>query len=179
MTDMIATVQIVLEEAGYSVWLAPAEQLTAVCFEDEAVMGFVCVFAQPGDLLSRWRSIESVLLARHASRFRAAEEKAWNVYSIFLSPQQGTDEQTSEIRGIDENLERTRKIAARGLAGKADIVTALLPVLPIQYRPILEGEDLTGRLKKRITSIAPAAVDVALDDVVPASEVVPLLGTQP
>jgi len=179
MTDMTVTVQIVLEEAGYAVWLAPAEELTAVCFEDDAVMGFVCVFVEPEHLLLRWRSIESALLVRHASRFRAAEEKAWNVYSIFLCPKQGTEEQTSEIRRIDEDLERTRKIAACGLAGKADIITALLPVLPIQYRPILEAEDLTERLKKRIASIAPAAVDVALNDAVPASEVVPLLGQQP
>ena len=142
-------------------------------------MGFVCVLAEPEDLLSRWRSIESALLARHAARFRAAEDKAWNVYAIFLCPKQGNEEQTGEIRRIDEDLERTRKIAACGLASKTDIVTALLPVLPIQYRPILEEEDLTERLKKRITSIAPAAVDVALDETIPASEVVPLLGSRP
>jgi hypothetical protein len=179
MTDTTPTVQIVLEEAGYAVWLAPIDQLTAVCFEDEAIMGFVCVLAEPEDLLSRWRSIESALLARYAARFRAAGDKAWNVYSIFLCPKQGNEEQTAEIRRIDEDLERTRKIAACGLAGKTDIVTALLPVLPIQYRPILEEEDLTARLKKRITSIAPAAVDVVLDETIPASEVVPLLGSRP
>jgi hypothetical protein len=179
MSEMIPTVQIVLEEAGYAVWLSPIDQETAVCFEDEAVMGFVCVLAEPQRLLSRWRSIESALLARHASRFRTAEDKAWNVYSIFLCPKQGTEEETTEIRRIDEDLERTRKIGACGLAGKADIVSALLPILPIQYRPILEGEDLTERLKRRIASIAPAAVDVALNDAIPPTEVVPLLGSQP
>jgi hypothetical protein len=179
MTDMNAIVQIVLEEAGYTVWLVSADQSTAVCFEDEAVMGFVCVFAEPEELLSRWKSVEATLLIRYASRFRAAEDKAWNVYSIFLSAKEGTDEQTREIRSIEENLERTRKIAASGLAGRADVVTALLPVLPIQYKPILEGEDFTERLKKRIAAIAPAAVDVALNEDVPASEVVPLLGAQP
>jgi hypothetical protein len=30
MTDMTPTVQIVLEEAGYAVWLAPIDQLTRV-----------------------------------------------------------------------------------------------------------------------------------------------------
>jgi hypothetical protein len=142
-------------------------------------MGFVCVFAEPEELLSRWSSTESSLLARYASHFRAAEEKAWNVYSIFICAKSGTEEQTREIRSIDENLERTRKIAACGLAGKEDVITALLPVLPIQYRPVLEGEDLTQRLKKRIAAIAPAAVDVALNEDVPAREVLPLLGSKP
>src|SRR2546423_3125142 len=143
MTDVIATVQIVLEDAGYSVWLEPIEQLTVVCFEDEAVMGFVSVFAEPKELLARWKSIESALLARHSSRFRVAEEKAWNVYSIFLCSKEGTEEQARDIRRIDEDLERTRKVAACGLAGKENVTTVLLPVLPIQYRPLLEDEDIT------------------------------------
>lgn len=121
---------------------------------------------------------QSALLARHALRFRAAEEKAWNVYSILLCAEQGKEEQTREIRRIEEDLERTRKIAACGLAGREDIVTALLPVLPIQYRPVLEGGDLTERLKRRIAAIAPAAVDVVLNEEVPAREVAALLGAE-
>jgi hypothetical protein len=177
MTDITSTVQIVLQEAGYATWLVSAEQLTAVCFEDDAVMGFACIFEEPSQLLQRWRSVESVLLTRHAPRFREAEDKAWNVYSIYLCSRIGTEAETREIRRIDEDLERTRKIAACGLVGREDIVRALLPVLPIQYRPRLEGEDLTEQLKKRIAAIAPAAVGVALDDSVPAAEVVSLLGT--
>jgi hypothetical protein len=179
MIDMMPTVQIVLEEAGYAVWLVVADDSTAVCFEDEAVMGFVCMFDDPEQLLSRWSSIESTLLVRHAARFRTAEQKAWNVYSIFLCAKAGTEEQTREITSIDENLERTRKIAACGLVGKDDVVTALLPVLPLQYRPVLERENVTERLKRRISAIAPTAVDVALDENVPASDVLPMLGAQP
>ena len=176
MTDITSSVQIILQEAGYATWLVPVEQITAVCFEDAAVMGFVCVFDEPESLLRSWRSVESVLLARHAPRFREAEDKAWNVYSIFLCPKSASEEASREIRRIDEDLERTRKIAACGLVGHEAIVTALLPVLPIQYRPRLEEEDLTDRLKKRIASIAPAAANVALDDNVPPADVVRLLG---
>jgi hypothetical protein len=96
-----------------------------------------------------------------------------------LCAKSGSEEQTNEIRRIDEDLERTRKIAACGLVGNDDVLTALLPVLPIQYRPVLEGEDLTQRLKKRIAAIAPAAVDVALNENVPARDVLPLLGAEP
>jgi hypothetical protein len=176
MTDITSSVQIILQEAGYATWLVAVDQLTVVCFEDDAVMGFVSIFEEPGLLLQNWRSVESTLLTRHAPRFREAEEKAWNVYSIFLCSKPASEDETREIRRIDEDLERTRKVAACGLAVHADIVTALLPVLPIQYRPRLEGEDLTERLKKRIAAIAPAAVDVALDETVAPADVVRLLG---
>jgi hypothetical protein len=176
MTDITSSVQIILQEAGYTTWLVPVEQLTAVCFEDAAVMGFASVFEDPASLLKSWRSVESSLLTRHAPRFREAEDKAWNVYSIFLCAKSADEDAAREIRRIDEDLERTRKIAACGLASYESIVTALLPVLPIQYRPRLEEEDITERLKKRIASIAPAVANVALDDSVPPTEVVRLLG---
>jgi hypothetical protein len=176
MTDITSSVQIILQEAGYATWLVPVEQLTAVCFEDAAVMGFACVFDEPDSLLQSWRSVELALLTRHAPRFREAEGKAWNVYSIFLCAKSANEVAAREVRRIDEDLERTRKIAACGLAGHEAIVMALLPVLPIQHRPRLEEEDLTERLKKRIASIAPAAANVALDDNVPPAEVVRLLG---
>ena len=87
MTDITSSVQIILQEAGYATWLVPVEQITAVCFEDAAVMGFVCVFDEPESLLRSWRSVESVLLARHAPRFREAEDKAWNVYFHLSLPE--------------------------------------------------------------------------------------------
>lgn len=176
MTDMTSTVNIILQEAGYETWLVPVDHLTAVCFEDDAVMGFVCSFAEPGVLLQRWRGVESVLLTRYAPRFREAEEKAWNVYCVFLCGKVASENETREIQRIEEDLERTRKIAACGLVGREDIVTAVLPLLPIQHRPHLESEDLTERLKRNIAAVAPAVVDVALDDSIPPTEVVRLLG---
>lgn len=177
MTDITSTVQIMLQEAGYETWLVSVDQVTAVCFEDDAIMGFASIFDDPALLLERWRNVESILLARHATRLREAEEKAWNVYSIFLCPASASDDVARQFRRIDEDLERTRKIAACHLVGQEEIVTALLPLLPIQYCPRLENEDLTERLKKRILAIAPAAVDVVLDETVSPIEVVRLLGS--
>jgi hypothetical protein len=179
MTEIAATVQIILEEAGYATWLVPVEELVAICFEDDAVMGFVTIFDEPATLLQRWQAVEALLLARHAPRFREAQDKAWNVYSVLLCPKLGSTDETRQIRRIEEDLEKTRKVAACGLAGRQEIVTALLPILPIQYRPRLEGEDLTDRLKKRIAAIAPAVVEVALDEDVAPPEVVRLLGAAP
>jgi hypothetical protein len=175
MTDLTSTVQIILQEAGYETWLVSIEDLTAICFEDDAVLGFACIFDQPNSLLARWRKVEATFLARHAPRFREAQEKAWNVYSIFLCAATATPDHMREIRHIDEDLEQTRKVASCGLVGQDDIVAAILPILPIQSRPRLEGEDLTERLKKRIAAIAPYAVDAALDEQVAPAEVVRLL----
>jgi hypothetical protein len=178
MTDTTSIVQIILDEAGYETWLTSVEQFTTICFEDDALMGFVTLFDEPTALLEQWRKVEDTLLARHSPRFREAKDKAWNVYSIFLCSGTATADEARQIRRIDEDLELTRKIAASGLLGHEEIVSAMLPVLPIQYRPRLQEEDLTERLKKRIAAIAPAAVDVALDDHVSPTEVVHLLGGQ-
>lgn len=179
MTDLISTVQIVLQEAGYQTWLASVDRLTAIGFEDDAVMGFACAFEDAQTLLNHWRSVEAALLSRYAPRLREAQDKAWNVYSVFLSAAQANEDQTREVRQIEEDLERTRKLAACGLTGHDDVVLALLPLLPIQYRPRLDNGDLTERLRKRIATIAPAAADAALDDRVTPAEVVRLLGASP
>jgi len=85
-----------------------------------------------------------------------------------------------QIRWIEEDLERTRKIAACGLTTRDDVVTALLPLLPLQYQPLLDSEDLdlTRRLRKRIATIAPTAANAALDDAVSPAEVVRILGAE-
>jgi hypothetical protein len=128
--------------------------------------------------LCGWRELETKLLTGHAPSLQKAGEKTWNVYSVFFSSA-GTDQtQLREIRWIEEDLERTRKIAACGLTSREDIVTALLPLLPIQRQPLLDSEDfdITQRLKKRIASIAPDAANAVLDKTVTPAEVVRLLG---
>jgi hypothetical protein len=177
MTDLTSTLQIILQEAGYETWLASVERLTAVCFEDEVTMGFACVFPDAKSLLDQWRDIESAWLNRYAPRLREAEDKAWNIYTAFLSSGSATESQAREIRQIEEDQERTRKIAACELIGHDDVVFAMLPVLPIQYRPRLDDEDLTERLRNRIASFAPAAANAVVNDEVPAEEIVGLLGT--
>jgi hypothetical protein len=178
MTDLLSSLQIVLQEAGYKTWLTPADRLTAVCFEDESVIGVANIFEDVDTLLSGWRAIEASFLTRFAPRLREAKDKAWNVYSIFLTAAGADENQTRELRQLEENLEQTRKIAACGLNDRTELVTAILPILPLQYQPRLDNEDLTIRLQNRIATIAPAAAHAALDDKIPPAEVVPLLGAE-
>jgi hypothetical protein len=176
MIDLLSTMQVVLREAGFNTHLTSVDRSPIVRFEDETLMGFGCIFRDPDDLLSRWKSMEMSLLKLYASSFRAAGEKAWNVYCLFLSGSEGDSVQSRQVRWIEENLDRTRKIAACGLASREHLIRALLPILPLQSQPVLEAEDTIERLQRRISAIAPKASDVALDESMSAVEVVRLLG---
>ena len=180
MTDLKSSLQVVLQDAGYETWLVSLDDLEAIGFEDDAAMGFAYVFEDASTMLTRWRELETKLLTRHALSLQKAGEKTWNIYSVFLCAELASPDQLREVRWIEEDLERTRKITGCGLASTSDVVTTLLPLLPLQYQPSLDSEDfdLTQRLLKRIGNIAPAATHAALDAKVSPSEVVRLLGAE-
>ena len=176
MIDLLSTMQVVLREAGFITHLASIDRFPIVQFEDDTLIGFGCIFKDPDELLTRWKATEMSLLKRYAASFRAAREKAWNVYCIFLCGSGADPAQNRQVRWIEEDLERTRKVAACGVASREDLMRALLPILPLQSQPVLQVEATTERLQRRIRAIAPKASDVALDESVAAAEVVRLLG---
>ena len=176
MIDLRSAIQVILQESGYRTSLVSVDGVVSVCFEDEALLGFACIFDEVRTLLARWEIVEAALLRQHAPRLQTAGEKAWNVYCVFLCSADPTPIEQHEIDWIEENQERTRKIAAAGIIGHDELVNALLPVLPLQYSAMLSAEDLTERLRKRITTIAPEASAAALDEKVSATEVARLLG---
>jgi hypothetical protein len=163
LSDLASNVHVVLQDAGFDTWTLHVGEVPAVGFEDEAVMGFVSLFETSDDLLAHWRRAEADLLARYAPSFRGAGEKAWNVYCAFFTAARSSDSQARAIRLIQEDLERTRKITGTALLTRADVEAALLPLLPIVSKPILEPEDPVARLRRRIASIAPGAEALVLD----------------
>lgn len=180
MTDLKSQLQIVLQGAGYSTWLGSVDALDIVGFEDDIVMGFAYIFDDVESLLARWRHVETMLLFSHASSLQRAGEKTWNVYSVFLSAAIPDDVQVREVRWIEEDLERTRKIAACRVTDQNTMLTALLPLLPLQNQPLLDHEDfdVTKRLRKRISTIAPPVTNAALDGRITVDEVIRLLGVE-
>ena len=176
MSDLLSILQALLGEAGFTMHLTTLDGSNIVCFEDDTLMGFGRIFEDPSGLLKGWRDAEMSLLTRYAPRLRTAGEKAWNVYCLFLCSAAADVLQNREVNRIEEDLDRTRKIAACGLASREDLKRALLPILPLQFQAELRPEDVTERLQTRIRAIAPKASKVALDDTVPVSEVVRLLG---
>lgn len=180
MMDLRSQVQIALQDAGYTTWLGVLDDFEAVGFEDDAVMGFACIFDNVDDLLREWQIVESRLLSKHASAFQRAGEKTWNVYSVFLCQEEAEEDRARAVRWIEENMERTRKLAACGIVDNHRLLSALLPLLPLQSQPALDSEDFdaTKRLNRRIESIAPDVAKLALDPAVSANEVVRLLGVE-
>ena len=179
MTDLVSNIHIILQDAQYDSWDVSFGNLQAVAFEDEALMGFVCVFEDIHTLITGWLAAETALLGRFASRLRGAGEKSWNLYCVFVTAARPSDDERRTIRWIEENLERTRKIASAGLLTREDVTTALLPVLPIVSKPVLIHEDPNQRLRRRIAAIAPGSEEAALDPKIAPRDIVRLLGENP
>lgn len=178
MIDLLSATRAVLTESGFVTRLATVERLPILRFEDEALLGFACVFDSPDDLLQRWKPTELSLLKHYSATLRVAGDKAWNVYCVFLCRSAADPEESRQVRWVEEDLERTRKVTSCGLASREDLVRALLPLLSLQQQPVLGAEDVRERLQRRILAIAPKVADVALDEAVPIAEVVRLLGEQ-
>src|ERR1035441_2660256 len=115
MTELRLRAQVVLQDAGYQTWLSSVNRETVIVFEDDAVMGFVCIFDDAASMLERWREMETALLGAHASALQRGGDKTWNIYCAFLSSAVADKAQIREIRWIEEDLERTRKLSACGL----------------------------------------------------------------
>jgi hypothetical protein len=171
VTDVLSMVQVVMQNAGYRTWSVVNTQVPTVGFEDEATMGFVCTFDNPRSVIERWRETESALLVRHATQFRSAGDKAWNVYTVLLTEGSASEEEKREVRWIEEDLERTRKLTATGIQLRDDVTNAMLPLLPILSKPLLAPEDARDRLLRRVVVIAPQVRETVLDDTVSAAEV--------
>lgn len=175
MSAIGSQVHAVLQEVGFTTWDTSHVSHETIEFEDTALIGFAAIFATPEQLLSEWRAIETSFLAKHAARLRLAGDKAWNVYCALLCTGRGGDEARRATRWIEENLERSRKITACEVQTRDDVITALLPLLPIVSQPVLEAEDPSERLRRRITSIAPGVEIAALDTDIPPEDVARML----
>lgn len=179
MTDLPPIIHLVLRGAGFETWPASIGDDAVIAFEDEAVMGFIRLFGSARELLDEWHATEEALLNRYAAYFRAAGEKAWNVYTVLLTAETPTHDLRREIRWIEENLDRTRKIAAGGVASREDVVAALLPLLPITAKPVMDVEPAADRLARRIKLIAPEIGDDALNEGITPAEIARRLGGRP
>ena len=157
MHDLLAQVRHVLESAGFAVNFPAATALT-LDFEDASVMGRVFAIDRPETIALEWRGRQDAFLLENASRFQRDPMKAWNLYTVFLSPQPHSEIASGALLAVEEDFRGTRKIARGGIGELADIEATLSPLLPLRtVRPIGVAE--TGeRLKERLTAIAPALV---------------------
>jgi hypothetical protein len=175
MNDLISISDSVLRENGFSVRPFSIGSEVALAFEDDTILGFVYIFDSPESLIHSWQSIERQFITSQANRFRLAGEKAWNVYSVFLTQHVSDTEQTRQVSWIEENLDRTRKLAACGVNAREAILKTFLPILSLQYKPLLDSDDYEERLRRRLATISPSALDATFDLTLDPSEVLSIL----
>ncbi|AYC32990.1 hypothetical protein D3880_11690 [Pseudomonas cavernae] len=172
--DIFTQAEILLRDAQYETWTWSGSTGPVTCFESAALMGFVHVFGTADTLLSTWRANQQVALTRHAASLRGAGAKAWNVYSVFLTPDQDA-RRGREIERIEEDFSLTRKIARASIATADDVEKALLPLLSLRSKPLLAASNFETRLRTRLKDIPPEAVTAFLKETTPA-EVARILG---
>jgi hypothetical protein len=156
--DIESQTEILLRGAGFDTWAWAEGPVPAVAFESVAIAGFVHVFPTASDLLAGWADAQRVAFDRHHLALRAAGAKAWNIYSIFLA-QGATAVEERAIERIDEDFSMARKIARGNVIDGDDLRMALLPLLPIQSKPVLENTHYQELLRARLKDLAPAVVD--------------------
>ncbi len=140
---------IILEAAGYQVRDA-LDNLSMIYFEDSSLIGFVTIERSYEELISDWKVKQNRFLETNAQKLRSASLKAWNAYSVLLTQDSCSVDETNTLRLIEEDFRGTRKIAVAGLITTSDLRRALYPLLPLQNLILLQPEDTTALLRSRL-----------------------------
>lgn len=160
---LLADARSVLTGAHYDTWLWQRKDDMVLCFEDDSIIGFVHEFANAASLLSEWAEREAAVLTNYAPNLRASGQKAWNVYSIFLTEERCNRQTARAVMRIDENFEGTRKIARPHVTSAPMVIRALLPLLPIQARIALDATNTMSLFRERLhAAIPPKLADATL-----------------
>ncbi|MCL6688055.1 hypothetical protein M8R19_04925 [Pseudomonas sp. R3.Fl] len=175
--DITTQAEIFLRDAWYETWMWTGSAGPVICFESAALMGFVHIFDTSDALLCTWCASQQLALARYAASLRTAGAKAWNVYSVFLTPDQDA-RRAREIERIEEDFSLTRKIARASVVTTDDVEKALLPLLSLRSKPLLGVSNFETRLRTRLKDIPPEAVTAFISNETTPAEVARILGAE-
>jgi hypothetical protein len=153
-----------LQEAMFDVSDTPVEHGQALLFENDTVLGFALLYDTAAHLISRWAANADGLIATRRFQLKAAGNKAWNTYVLFLAAEQPSSIDAVALSLIEEDLAGYRKIARAGCGNLADLNRALLPLLPVQSAPVLDAVDSKLEVRQRATEISPKLLDAFLSE---------------
>jgi len=159
--DITNQAEVILRKAGYDTWQWSGGRVPVTCFENLSLLGFLHVFPSAQALVSEWEGAQNVALSRFAPMIKLSGEKAWNVYSVLLT-EDVAPALEKHVERIEENFSLTRKIARSGIRSPADLVQALLSLLPISSQPLLEQADFAERLQSRLGNVPQAVITAFL-----------------
>lgn len=172
--DISTQAQIALRNAQYETWSWSGQNGPVTCFESAAIMGFIHVFESADALMALWQASQKSALARHAASLRGAGPKAWNVYSVLLTPERAPS-LARAIERIEEDFSLTRKIARTAVTTAEDVERALLPLMGICAQPLIGAPNFEDRLRARLKDVPLDAVTAFLNET-PAVDVARILG---
>ena len=139
----------IFEKYGYETFNFKEEPISFI-FEDQSLLGFVCVCDSVQDILDKWQQVQDSFLSKSARLLSSDPLKAWNVYSVYLTEGNAPKDHQLDLIIIEEDLRGTRKIVGHGILTRTDLENALLPLLPIRQKVLLTTEDYLERLETRI-----------------------------
>ena len=148
--NLLHKARAILEDAEY-VTFSPGQTDDTFYFEDDCVLGFVRECENCVTIVNNWESIQDSFLKENSIRLRAEPNKAWNVYSVFLTNEDCPEDQKGILFGIEEDFRGTRKIIRTGIKSSSDLRDALVALLPIQNLMSLETEAAEERLRQRLS----------------------------
>jgi hypothetical protein len=178
MTAVLYHVRDTLARAGYSVERIALGQRDALLFEDDTYLGFVVVYPDVQSLHAGRETDSREFLAHYTPDLRAAGDKAWNTYFVWLAESPATQEEEAVLSLLEEDLSGTRKITASGVQSPSDVDGALVNLLPLQAPPRLSAVDIPTEIRARTTELDPYAVEAFLSDA-PAEHVAKALQNLP
>jgi hypothetical protein len=162
MTEIMGICESLLTAAGFATREAQGRSKSLLLFENDLVLGFLFVFADPDSLMKQWQDEVTAAISAHQFGLRKAGEKAWNTYVVLLAEKAGTEAQIALSTGIEEDLTGTRKIVRFGVSDPDEAGAALLPLLPLQNAPRLEAVDSSGEIRERTTELPARAIEAFL-----------------
>lgn len=146
-----------LEAAGFAT-RSPSATSDRFYFEDSLLIGAVIEHVTVESMIRRWEQEQDSFLGECSPVLQTSPLKAWNIYTVHLTPTALSPDQSSKLFEIEEDFRGTRKIARAGVQTKEALQSALLPILPIQTAVALSHENLSDRLSQRLSAVDAAFV---------------------
>lgn len=162
MNGVAENIRALLGDCGYDIGFLPNANREVITFENNTVLGFIINYEQPGELLEKWSDDSKNVLENAQFALRRSDEKAWNVYFVFLALEQASYSESILMAALEENLVGTRKIARASARDLEELRLALLPLLPIQNNPRLDAVDILDEIRLRTSEIPKQAIDALL-----------------
>ena len=152
MHNILSDVKAVLHTAGYVTHM-PQPTSTSLYFEDSYVLGVVFTLTTVNDIRTSWETLQDRFLRENAKRLVLDPFKAWNCYTVLLTPESAIKEDATALCAIEEDFRGTRKIVRSGVSTRTDVELALAPLLPLRRLVSLTPENVRTRLAQRLGEV--------------------------